>query len=191
MLQKRLARWKNTTKTKAQARLCSTAGNGSLVFGIALLVFVMVLFLLLYEKQRVQIVASEVSADITTAITGAASSHLFDSYSPVRDGSSGAYRHSTGSRFTEIKDTTAFRTLFAGLYRGAELQGDTIVMKKFGRTLFIISDLQLSVRNAVGAELVSTYRVEYTLTVMQELAWAGKTVTLQNQVQLVDYMHKF
>lgn|GEM_PF-4540878 len=189
MSQRLPERLKNITN-KTKYLLTSTKGSSSLIWGIFLTLALSFSSMMLFEKQQLHGVSGNVSRDITAVLTSTASSHLYDSYAPIRDGSSGAYQFD-GRRFREIKDTSKFRDLFTQLYRDTKLQGNDIVKMQNGRVVFTISDLRLYVSNASGSDIKSTYRAEYTLNIAQDLLWVGDMLELKNQVQNVEYMNKY
>lgn len=184
-MQKRQALLRNITR-----RIKTNDGN-ALLWGIFLTVGLILLFLPFFEKWRLHILVDEASKKVTTTLTSLAGSHLYDSYSPVRDGTSGAFVFD-GASFTEIKDTDGFFNLFIQLHKQSVREGNSLRRLQSGdRPIYEISDIKIFVHNADVGERHSTYRITYTLQIPQELLWKNSIVTLNNQVQTVRYMNKY
>ncbi|MEG2372281.1 MAG: hypothetical protein RSB36_05790 [Hydrogenoanaerobacterium sp.] len=185
MLSRLWVRLRNITN-----KLHQKSGNGALVWGMAGLCIISLFTMLLMEKKQLHMVTNEVSRDITTTLAGAAGSHIYDSYAPVRDGTSGAYVFN-GTSFNEIRDTSKFYELFTQLYADTKVIDGNIVKIKDGKMIFKISDLRLFVSNAVSTNEKTKYRVNYTLIFAEDLLWKGNFLTLQSQQQTVEYMNRF
>lgn len=165
-------------------------GFNTLILGIFGVVAIAFFTAMSFEKQQLHLVTGDVSQDIAAALTSTASSHIYDSFAPVRDGTSGAYVYN-GRRFNEIKDTTKFKELFTQLYNDTALSGGDIVKYKENREVFRVSGLRLFVSNASDGGTTSKYRAEYNLEVAQDLLWVGRTLTLREQVQTSQYSNRF
>ena len=190
MKQEPRARRRNTISSWIWTTLSDKSGGATLLLGMVCVVVIALFTTLLFQKQQLHMVTGDVSADITAALTSTASSQLYNSYPTIRDGTSGSVMFD-GTRYREIKDTDKFRAVFAELYNGIELQGNDIMKKSGGRTVFVISNLRLYVSNASGGAVKSYYRAEYDLLVANSFIWAGSNTVLRGQVQTVEYMNRF
>ncbi|MEG0853590.1 MAG: hypothetical protein RSF82_06940 [Angelakisella sp.] len=162
-----------------------------MICGIMTVCVLAVIFLMGFEKWRIMNITSEASRKVTATIVSLSSSHLSDSYSPIRDATSGAFVFD-GNAFEEIKDTTSFYSMFAKLHDHTSTNGNSL---KGGVSsdgyLYEISDVSVMVNNAGATGGKTIYRVMYTLTVPQDLLWRSRAITLPRQVQTVEYMNKY
>lgn len=184
MSERHPALWRNITKRFRDCR-----GN-ALLSGMLVVLAICALFMLCFELWRVVSVTDEVQKKVTATITSLAASHIYDSYSPVRDGTSGAFVFE-GVSFTEIKDTSGFGNTFSSLYSNSIIFNGKIQVVRPQGYLYEISELSIMVHNGGRDSTESTYRVEYTIAIPQDLFWSERSIVLKNQVQKVHYMGKY
>jgi len=120
-----------------------------------------------------------------------ASKQITKSFAPLRDGTSGSYQYD-GISFQELRDTSSFKQTFLDLHTGFQDTSKGLCRyDKDGNPTYYISDIQVFVHNANATDKKSVYRITYTLSIPQQLLWKDKIIILENQVQRVEYLHKF